>query len=310
MTRKHWTSEQVDDQTGRVAIVTGANTGIGLETAKTLARKGAAVVLACRSVKKGEAAVADIKTGGIKGSVELELLDLANLESVRTFVERLRKRHDRLDLLINNAGVMMPPASKTQDGFELQFGVNHLGHFALTGLLADLLLASAGSRVVTVSSEAHKWGTMDFEDLQWEQKPYKRVAAYGQSKLANLLFTYELQRRFDEAGVQTLALAAHPGWTATDLQRNAGLFRALNPLFAMKPWKGALPTLRAATGKDVVGGQFYGPHGLSGMRGFPVPVKSNAASQDEEAARKLWEVSENLTGVTFDLGGTAKAYEG
>ena len=301
MSRKHWTAEQMDDQTGRVAVVTGANSGIGLEAARVLAQKGATVVFACRSPERGAAALADIRADDPAGSLELELLDLAGLSSVRSFAERLRARHDRLDLLVNNAGVMVPPPTKTEDGFELQFGVNHLGHFALTGLLLDLLRGTAGARVVTVSSMAHRFGAIDFDDLQWERRAYKKMAAYGQSKLANLLFTYELQRRLAAAREGLLAVAAHPGWTNTDLQRHAALFRAGNGLLAMPVWKGTLPTLRAATDPQVLGGEYFGPCGLSGMRGYPVLAKSSKASRDEATARRLWEVSEELTGVRFDL---------
>ena len=299
---KHWTVESIEDQGGRVAVVTGANTGIGKETARALARRGARVVLACRSEERGKDALRDIREGELAGAVELELLDLSDLASVRDFAARIKARYERLDLLINNAGVMMPPLSKTADGFELQFGINHLGHFALTGLLMDLLLATEGSRVATVSSAAHKWGQIDFDDLQWENRPYKKMGAYGQSKLANLLFTYELQRRLEAGGAATRATAAHPGWTGTDLQRNTPLFRFFNPVFAMKPPQGALPTLRAATDPDAPGGTFYGPHGLGGMRGYPIPASSNEASRDEAAARRLWEVSEELTGVRFPFG--------
>ncbi|MFH1529443.1 MAG: oxidoreductase [Pseudomonadota bacterium] len=302
MSREHWTAENMDGQAGRVAIVTGANTGIGLEAARALAGKGATVVLACRNADRGAAALDLLRTDELSGAAELELLDLASLASVRDFVDRFRGRHQRLDLLINNAGVMMPPLSQTADGFELQFGTNHLGHFALTGLLLDLLLSTEGSRVVTVSSEAHKWGRIDFEDLQWERRPYKRMGAYGQSKLANLLFTYELQRRLDVADAGTRSLSAHPGWTATELQRNTSLFRFFNPLLAMKPWQGALPTLRAATDPDALGGTFFGPHGVGGVRGYPVRTTSNEASRDEADAGKLWEISEELTGVRFPLG--------
>jgi NAD(P)-dependent dehydrogenase (short-subunit alcohol dehydrogenase family) len=297
----HWTADSIPDQGGRVAIVTGANTGIGKETARALATKGARVVLACRSEERGKDAVRDIREGELTGAVELELLDLSSLASVRDFADRIKTRYERLDLLINNAGVMMPPASKTAEGFELQIGINHLGHFALTGLLMDLLLATEGSRVVTVSSEAHKWGEIAFDDLQWESRPYKKMAAYGQSKLANLLFTYELQRRLDGAGAGTRSLSAHPGWTATDLQRGTPLFRFFNPVFAMKPWQGALPTLRAAADPEAPGGAFYGPHGFMNMRGFPVPAVSTPASHDEAVAGRLWETSEALTGVHFPL---------
>ncbi len=295
-----WTHEQMDDQTGRVAIVTGSNSGIGLEAARQLANKGATVVLAVRSVDKGEAAAEDIRGGDPAGTVEVMALDLADLASIEAFADAFRARSTRLDLLINNAGVMMPPESKTADGFELQFGTNHLGHFALTGRLLGLLVATPGSRVVTVSSMAHRWGGIDLEDLQWEHKTYKPTPAYGQSKLANLLFTYELHRRLAAAGVETQAVAAHPGWTATNLQRHAGVFEMLNPLLAMKAWQGALPTLYAATAGDVEGGGYYGPKGLlSEMRGWPARVDSNDASKDEAVARRLWEVSEELTGVRY-----------
>jgi NAD(P)-dependent dehydrogenase (short-subunit alcohol dehydrogenase family) len=294
-----WTTDHMQDQSGRVAVVTGANTGIGYETALALAAKGATVVLACRSEGKGREAVERLRKAGPKGELELALLDLSSLESVRAFSERQTEAHGRLDLLINNAGVMMPPPSKTADGFELQLGTNHLGHFALTGLLLDRLLETEGSRVVTVSSMAHKYGAIDFDDLHWEKREYKPMASYGQSKLANLLFTYELQRRFERDGRATLSTAAHPGWTGTDLQRHSGLFRALNPLFAMKPWQGALPTLRAAIDASVKGGEYYGPGGFMEMRGYPKRVGSTPASRDEAVAKRLWEVSEELTGVRF-----------
>ena len=301
MSKKHWTAEKIEDQTGRLAIVTGANSGIGLEAARVLVQKGATVVLACRSEERGTKALDEIRANEFKGKVELELLDLSDLQSVKDFAERYKNKYDRLDLLINNAGVMMPPASKTKDGFELQFGVNHLGHFALTALLMDHLLKTPDSRVVTVSSGAHKFGEINFDDLQWEKRTYKKMASYGQSKLANLLFTYELQRRFEAAGIKIIATAAHPGWTGTDLQRNSGLFRALNPLFAMKPWQGALPTLRAAVDPDAKGGEYFGPHGITGMKGYPVLVDSNEASKNKDDALKLWEISEELTGVNFNL---------
>jgi NAD(P)-dependent dehydrogenase (short-subunit alcohol dehydrogenase family) len=288
------------DQSGRLAVVTGSNSGIGFEAALALARKGAAVVLAVRDAARGEQAARRIGEEVAGARVEVMSLDLASLSSVRAFAEAFKQGHDALHILINNAGVMMPPLSRTTDGFELQFGTNHLGHFALTGLLLDQLLDTDGSRVVTVSSMAHDWSGIDFDDLQWERRPYKRAAAYGQSKLANLLFTYELQRRLDAAGAGTLSLAAHPGWTATNLQRNTGLFRLLNPLYAMKPWQGALPTLYAATAAEAKGGEYYGPSGFKEMRGYPKRVPSNAASHDRAVAARLWQVSEELSGVRFD----------
>jgi NAD(P)-dependent dehydrogenase (short-subunit alcohol dehydrogenase family) len=297
----HWTSDNIEDQSGRIAIVTGSNSGIGFEAAKALATKGATVVMAVRSETKGRTAAEAIRSAGAPGSVQVAALDLADLASVRAFADAFKSDHDRLDLLINNAGVMMPPKSQTTDGFELQFGTNHLGHFALTAQLADLLTATPGSRVVNVASMAHRFGTIDFDDLQWETRRYSKGASYGQSKLANLLFTFELQRRLDAAGAGTLAVAAHPGWTATNLQRHTGAGNLLNPVFGMSPWQGALPTLYAATAPEAEAGSYYGPKGLLEMRGFPGKVGSTAESRDEHKARRLWEVSEDLTGARFEL---------
>ena len=295
MPRK-WTADDMPDQSGRLAVVTGSNSGIGLRTAAELARHGAHVIMACRSPEKGRAAAESI-AADVPGAVEAMTLDLADLASVRAFADALRERFDRLDLLINNAGVMAPPASRTADGFELQFGTNHLGHFALTARLLDLLRGAAGSRVVTVSSIVHRFGKIDFDDLQWESRRYAANRAYGQSKLANLLFAYELQRRLDRAGIAMLATAAHPGWTTTGLQRNAPRLRLLNPLFGMAPSGGALPTLYAATADDVEPGGFYGPDGWGGLRGHPTRVRSSVASLDEAVAARLWQVSEDLVGV-------------
>ncbi|MFH2008742.1 MAG: oxidoreductase [bacterium] len=298
--KNRWTSDNIEDLTGRTAIVTGSNSGIGFEEARALALKGAAVILAVRDVDRGEQAAQRIRDEHPAASVEVLPLDLASLDSVRAFAETFKRKHAALHLLVNNAGVMMPPYGKTADGFELQFGTNHLGHFALTGLLLDRLLETEGSRVVNVSSQAHRQGRIDFEDLNWERKPYKKMRSYGQSKLANLLFTYELQRRLEAAGAKTIAVAAHPGWTATNLQQHVGFFRSLNPLFAMKPWQGALPTLYAATSEDVHGGEYYGPSGIYEMRGWPKRVKSVPASHDAADAARLWDVSEELSGVSYD----------
>jgi NAD(P)-dependent dehydrogenase (short-subunit alcohol dehydrogenase family) len=307
MNNNGWTSEQIPDQAGRVAIVTGANSGLGYETARALARKGAKVIMACRNLEKGHAAAGRLQGQELQGSVEVMQLDLADLASVQRFAELFRAGHDRLDLLINNAGVMMlPQRQETADGFEMQFGTNHLGHFALTGRLLDLLLRTPGSRVVAVSSMAHNFGSMDFEDLQAEAS-YSSTGAYGQSKLANLLFAYELQRRLDAAPVDgansagTLVAASHPGWTATNLQQHSRLARWLNPLLAQGPEMGALPTLYAATAPDVVKGGFYGPGGFMEMRGMPKRVSSNGRSHDQAAAARLWAVSEELTGVRYPV---------
>ena len=296
----NWTAESIPDQAGRVAIVTGANSGIGYETARALAKKGATVIMACRNQGKGEAAAQQIRGEKPKGAVEMMRLDLGDLDSVRAFADEFKGHYDRLDLLINNAGIMHPPFGKTKQDFETQFGVNHLGHFALTGLLLDLIRSTPHARIVTVSSAAHRFGRIDFDNLNAE-KGYRSNAAYGQSKLANLLFTYELQRKLQAAGSDTIAVAAHPGWTATNLQQNSGVVRFFNRFFAQTPYMGALPTLRAATAPDVQGGEYYGPGKRMEMVGYPVKVGSNGRSHDTAVAAELWAVSEEMTGVQYDL---------
>lgn len=297
---QHWTENNIPDQTGRIAIVTGANSGIGWDTARVLAQKGATVIMACRSLQRATPAAEQITALNPKGKIVVMSLDLGDLDSVRTFAAEFLAQYQQLDLLINNAGVMMPPYGKTTQGFEQQFGINHLGHFALTGLLLDLLNMTPNARIVTVSSGAHTMGMINFDDLNWE-KEYPPVRAYGQSKLANLLFTYELQRRLAAAGQPTLAVAAHPGWTATNLQQHAGIVQRLNPIFAQDTAMGALPTLYAAVAPSVQGGDYYGPSGLWEMRGYPKKVKSNARSHDEAVARRLWDISESLTQVIYPL---------
>src|ERR1700733_11932319 len=295
-----WTTADIPDQSGRVAVITGANTGLGYETAAALAEHGAHVVLAVRNLDKGKDAVARITANSAQADVALQELDLTSLESVRVAADQLRSNYDRIDLLINNAGVMWTPKSTTKDGFELQFGTNHLGHFAFTGLLLDRLLPVAGSRVVTVSSVGHRIrADIHFDDLQWERS-YSRVGAYGQSKLANLLFTYELQRRLAPQGT-TIATAAHPGLAATELMRHSPAAAIVAPLFSQNAAMGALPVLRAATDPGVVGGQYYGPSGFLGTRGYPELAASSGRSHDEAVQRRLWTVSEELTGVTFPV---------
>ena len=297
---KHWTTDNIENQDGRVAIVTGANSGIGFETAAALADKGATVVLACRNPQKANAALAELEARNPAGLLHFIPLDLSDLDSVRTFAAEFRSRFDRLDLLINNAGVMMPPYSKTAQGYEMQFGVNHLGHFALTAHLIGLLDRTPGARVVNVSSVGHRLGRIKFDDLD-STKSYNKTLTYGQSKLANLLFTYELQRRLQAAGSAVIATAAHPGWTATELQRNAALFRFLNQFFAQTPADGALPTLRAAIDPALTGGEYFGPANWFELNGPPVQVKSNRRSHDKDVAARLWSVSEELVGTTFEV---------
>ncbi len=300
MSKQNWNAEQLGDQTGRVAIVTGSNSGIGFETARVLAGKGSTVVMACRNLGKANPKAEEIRVAHPGADVEVMPLDLSDLDSVRRFAEAFRAKHSRLDLLINNAGIMVPPYGKTAQGFETQFGVNHLGHFALTGSLLDLITGTPGSRIVTVSSIAHLVGTIDFSDLNWEDG-YKAQAAYGRSKLANLLFTYELQRRLAAAGKDTLAVAAHPGWTATNLQENAKAAKFLNRFLAQRPLMGALPTLYAATEPSVRGAEYFGPGGFMELNGAPKKVKSNKRSHDQNLAERLWNVSEELTGVRFRI---------
>jgi NAD(P)-dependent dehydrogenase (short-subunit alcohol dehydrogenase family) len=299
-----WTTDDIPDQTGRVAVITGANTGLGYETASALAEHGAHVVLAVRNLDKGKDAAARITAASPRAGVALQELDLTSLDSIRAAARQLRSDHDRIDLLVNNAGVMYTPKSTTKDGFELQFGTNHLGHFALTGLLLDRLLPVAGSRIVTVSSIGHRIrADIHFDDLQWEHS-YNRVSAYGQAKLANLLFTYELQRRLAPHGT-TIAAAAHPGGSNTELMRNlpplvARVSAVIEPLF-QDPAMGALPSLRAATDPAVVGGQYFGPDGFAQTRGYPKVVASSRKSHDVDRQRRLWAVSEELTGVVYPV---------
>lgn len=306
-----WGVENVPDQSGKTFVITGSNSGIGLEAARVLARKGAEVVLACRSQEKGRRAMESIVAETPGAKVKLMSLDLASLRSVRAFADRFRSEHGRLDVLINNAGLMAIPRSKTEDGFEMQLGTNHLGHFALTGLLLGRLLESAPARVVNLASQAHRMGRIRFDDLMGERR-YDRWAIYGQSKLANLLFTHELQKRLEtkHAGrPPAIVVAAHPGYSATELQTKGAsmggsklealVMRMGNGILAQSAAMGALPTLRAAVDPDVRGGEYFGPGGFMEMVGPPKLVERTAAAKDPEVARKLWEKSVELTGVDF-----------
>jgi NAD(P)-dependent dehydrogenase (short-subunit alcohol dehydrogenase family) len=302
-----WTAADVPDQSDRVAIVTGANTGIGYAAAAVLAGKGARTVLAVRNLDKGNDAADRIRAASPHAVVSVQELDLTSLDSIRKAADRLRADYPRIDLLINNAGVMYTDKAATKDGFELQFGTNHLGHFALTGQLLDNLLPVEGSRVVTVSSVGHRIrAKIHFDDLNLDRN-YNRVVAYGQSKLANLLFTYELARRLSAKGTPTIALAAHPGAADTELLRNMpGGIRQVSQFFwstfiAQGADMGAEPTLRAATDPSAQNAQYYGPGGFAEQKGHPKVVASSAQSHDEDIQRRLWTVSEELTGVTFPV---------
>jgi hypothetical protein len=303
-----WTADSMSDQSERVAVVTGANSGLGYETALALAGRGAHVVLACRDAAKAGRALDAIRAAHPNASVEVVALDLSSLASVRDFAKEIGARFPRLDLLCNNAGVMALPPRRTADGFEMQLGTNHLGHFALTGLLLDQLLATPGARVVTVSSTLHRPGRIHWDDLHLDRS-YGKWRAYAQSKLANLLFAFELDRRLRKAGAQCSSVAAHPGYAATNLQfagpqmAGARLFERAsalgNRLFAQSAAMGALPTLYAATEPAVASGDYIGPGGPAEMKGHPRPVGASARARNASDAARLWSVSEELTGVRF-----------
>jgi len=305
---RRWSAEDIPDQAGRVAIVTGANSGLGYVTALELARHGAEVVMACRSAEKGEATAARIEDVASGPKPRVLQLDLGNLDSVGRFADSFSGV--RVDLLVNNAGVMMTPHQTTADGFELQLGTNHLGHFALTGLLLDALQRSDAGRIVTLSSNEHKGGRIDFDDLQ-QERDYSPRGAYQRSKLANAVFAIELDRRLRAAGSTTISAFAHPGYSATNLQSSgptgvAKVAMAItNRLVAQRPERGALPTLYAATAPGVEGGDYYGPDGFAEMRGFPTKTKAIADAYDLELGQRLWQLSEELTGVRYPLGGDA-----
>ncbi|WP_341201124.1 oxidoreductase [Planomicrobium okeanokoites] len=291
--------------TGKTAIITGANSGLGLETAKIFAGRGARVILAVRDIEKGNKAAQDITEECSRAIIDVMQLDLADLDSVHAFAEGIISRFDSLDLLINNAGVMTPPYAKTKDGFELQFGSNHLGHFALTGLLLPLLIRTENSRVVTLSSLAHRKAAIDFENLDGSQG-YKGMKFYGQSKLANLMFATELDKRLKQHGISTLSLACHPGISATNLFKLGGremprIFSGLMHRYLQPAAMGALPTVYAATDPVIKGGEYIGPDGKGNRRGYPALEEPDPAVKDEAIRQKLWEVSEDLSGVTFNF---------
>ncbi|PSP87857.1 short-chain dehydrogenase [Halobacteriales archaeon QS_4_69_34] len=311
-----WSAAAMGDLTGKTVAVTGANSGLGYEAARAFARHGAGVVLACRDTEQGTVAAERIREEAPEAPLTVVALDLGDLDSVRQFPARLDGVHDDLHVLCNNAGVMAIPRTETADGFETQFGVNHLGHFALTGLLLDRLRETDGeARVVTQSSGLHANGEIDFDDLHGE-RGYDEWAAYAQSKLANLLFAYELQRRLDRAGVEGVrSVACHPGYAATNLQRRGPeqsgstlrlwAMKAANALLAQSAERGALPMLYAATAPGIEGGEYVGPGGFRNLRGAPEKQRSSARSSDEETAERLWDVSAELTGVTYGLDATA-----
>ncbi|EPR75093.1 Oxidoreductase-like protein/Short-chain dehydrogenase [Leifsonia rubra CMS 76R] len=304
--RTKWTASDIGDLTGKVAIVTGANSGLGYETSRALLAAGAHVVMTMRTAEKATAATTALLEELGEVSLETMLLDLADLESIRRFSNNFHANHSQLDLLINNAGIMMTDAHLTVDGFETQLGTNHLGHFALTGRLLDLITATPGARVVSLSSVAHRWEPMEFGNLMFQNGSYTPRAAYGRSKLANLLFAYELQRRFEAAGADAISVAAHPGTAGTGLADHLFDRWYLRPLKKLvflgiqTPRQGARTSLRAATDPTATGGEYFGPSGHKEHRGAPVPVESSPASHSEADAAKLWIESERLTSVNYE----------
>jgi NAD(P)-dependent dehydrogenase (short-subunit alcohol dehydrogenase family) len=310
MSEPCWTADDVPDQSGRTAVITGANTGIGFELATVLAARGATVILACRDERKAEAAARRIRAENGRATVRMVRLDLASLGSIREAADMIGASCMQLDLLINNAGVMHVPYRRTVDGFESTFATNHLGHFALTALLVDRLLETAASRIVNVSSNAHRRGEMRFDALSCE-RTYSPAEAYDRSKLANLLFTYELQSRLDAVGAGTIAVAAHPGNAHTDLWRTSsrlerllvsGRLRYVNSWLVQSPRRAALPVLRAAVDPGARGGDYFGPAGLFEFTGYPTRVTSSPRARDPVARRRLWDASEELTGVSYPFG--------
>ena len=303
----HWDTAQVGDQTGRTAVVTGCNTGIGFEIARALLAHGATVVMACRDAEKMAAAQARLRAANPQARIEAVRLDLSDLASVRAAAETIRGRHDRLDLLINNAGAAWPPRSMTPEGVELQLAVNHIGHFALTGLLLDRMLQVPDSRVISTSSLAHRTGRINIEDISYEKRRYLGYTAYSQSKLANLVFMYELQRRLTHVGAQTRSMAAHPGGSKTELVRakSHGRFAEIRThlirpmLMFQSAEKGALPSLRAALDHTARGGDYYGPGGFLELTGPPMPAHASRSSRDPGLGRDLWRYSEKVSSISY-----------
>jgi NAD(P)-dependent dehydrogenase (short-subunit alcohol dehydrogenase family) len=300
MKKENWNESNIPDQSGKIFIVTGPTSGLGEETARVLSRKNAIIIMAARNINKAESVANKILEEIKNAKINIEELDLSRLESVKNFSHLIIKKYKSLDCLINNAGIMACPYSKTKDGFEIQMGTNHLGHFALTGQLISLLKKTPNSRVVNVSSIAHTSGNIDFDDLNWEKRKYRTWSAYSDTKLANLYFTYELSRKLEEDKGNPIILASHPGWTATDLQRYSGVANFMNIFLGQKVNIGALGGLRAATDSTVKSNDYFGSPSMGGMKGYPVLVKSNELSYNTDNAKKLWKLSEELTGVIYD----------
>jgi NAD(P)-dependent dehydrogenase (short-subunit alcohol dehydrogenase family) len=299
MLKANWNSNNITELIGKVVIVTGATSGLGKEATKILAQKNATVVMAVRNTKKANTVVQEIKQTLPNAKIDIKEMDLNSLESVKHFADKVLSSYDRLDVLINNAGIMACPFDKTKEGFEIQMGTNHLGHFALTGLLMPLLEKTKNARIVATSSIGHRMGNINFEDINWEKRTYSPTQAYSDSKLANLYFSYHLAKKLKAENKDIKVTAAHPGWTKTDLQKHTWYMRMLNPLFSQGPDQGVLPTLRAAFDPKAQSGDYFGPSRFFEMHGSPIVVKSNERSHDAEAAKKLWNISESLTQIKY-----------
>lgn len=299
MSKSNWNENNIPDLKEKVIIVTGATSGLGKEATKILTQKNATVIMAVRNTKKAEAVAQEVKKQHPNAQIDIREMDLSSLTSVKLFANGVLENYDRLDVLINNAGIMACPFDKTQDGYEIQMGTNHLGHFALTGLLMPLLETTKNARIAATSSIGHRMGNIDFADINWEKRKYNSSKAYADSKLANLYFTYALANKLNTEKKDIKVTVAHPGWTRTDLQKHSWYMRMLNPLFSQGPDQGVLPTLRAAFDLNANSGDYFGPSRFFEMHGSPIVVKSNERSHDTEAAKKLWHISEELTNIKY-----------
>lgn len=300
MSKTNWNTQNIPNQEGKVVIITGASSGLGRETARILISKGATIIMAVRNIEKGKKVLSEIVQGNATHNAQVMKLDLGSLNSIKKFAINFNNRYQQLDVLINNAGIMMCPFARTEDGFEIQMGTNHLGHFALTGRLMDVLRKTPNSRVIATSSLGHKQTKgINFNDFNWETRKYNTNQAYYVSKLANLYFAYEFAERFKNDVDAPKITVAHPGWTSTNLQQHSGMMRFLNPIFSQKPEMGVLPTLRASFDNSAKAGDFFGPAGWQEFKGYPELTKSSKVSYEREPAKKLWEISEKLTNIKY-----------
>lgn len=299
MTNKKWNTQDIPDQTGKIVIITGATSGLGKEAAKVFAKKNATVILPVRNMEKAKSVLEEILYTTPNAKIDIRSLDLSSLKSIKLFCNEFSNSYNQLNILINNAGIMYCPYSKTQDGFEMQMGTNHLGPYALTAQLLPMLMNTPNSRIVNTASLAHLTGDIDFEDINWEKRKYKTMQAYADSKIANLYFHYELAKKLKNQANAPLVIASHPGWTKTELDRHIGIVGIISSLIGQKAEMGVLPTLRAATDTEAISGDYFGPDGFREMRGNPIKVKSNAMSLDVQKAEQLWILSEKLTGIKY-----------